>query len=176
MSDRPVTSRAKAAGPGFVLLVAAGLGLSLVPGVRAQPPGPESFGKTPTTPMELWDAADYLVRTGQPAQAVPYLNQFLKADPDDDTLMRVRDRYGVGSILRLQDHPETRALAAPLAARLGEATRRNATRAERVNRFIADLTRTREEQDYAVERLREAGPYAVPALLKELERSGITPE
>ena len=54
--------------------------------------------------MELWDAADYLVRTGQAEQAVPYLNQFLKSNPDDATLMRVRDRYGVGSILRLQDY------------------------------------------------------------------------
>jgi len=176
--DRPITSRA-AAGPGWVgLLVAAGLSLPLgfPAGAHAKPPGPESFGKTPTTALELWDAADYLVRTGQPGQAVPYLNQFLKANPDDATLMQIRDRYGVGSILRLQDYPETRALAAPLAGKLGEATRRHATSPDRINRFIADLGKTREEQDYAVERLREAGPFAVPALLGLLDNASLGPE
>src|SRR4051812_13558974 len=78
---------------------------------RGQAPGPETFAKTPTTPMELWDAADYLVRTGQVAQAVPYLNQFVRSQPDDETLLAIRDRYGVGSILRLEDHPQTRGVA-----------------------------------------------------------------
>ena len=126
--------------------------------------------------MELWDAVDYLVRTGQAKEAVPYLNKFLKSNPDDATLMQVRDRYGMASILRLQDHPETRALAAPLAGKLGDATRRHATRPDRINRFIADLGKTREEQEYAVERLREAGPYAVPPLLKAVSKAGSAPK
>jgi len=173
VSDRPVTSRAAAV---FGLAVAVGLTFSPAPAARAQPPGPETFGKTPTTPLELWDAADYLVRTGQARKAVPYLRQFLGQKPDDATLIELRDRYGARSILRLQDDPATRALAEPIANMLAGATRRNATDPGRVARFVADLTKSREEQSYAVERLREAGPYAVPSLLKELETPSRTPE
>lgn len=169
VNGRPIASLAAAAG--LVLTLA----LALAPGAAAQPPGPESFGKVPTTPLELWDAADYLVRTGQAPRAVPYLNKFLAGKPDDATLIAIRDRFGARSILRLQDDPSTRALAEPLAAMLAQATRRHSTRPERLARFIADLTKSREEQDYAVERLREAGPFAVPPLVKELERPGLAP-
>jgi len=166
--DRPALARTLAFV--FALAIAPALPSS------AQPPGPETFGKTPTTPLELWDAADYLVRTGQAAQAVPYLNQFMQGKPDDATLIQIRDRYGARSILRLQDDPATRALAEPLTTMLAQATRRNATRPDRIARFIADLSKSQAEQDYAVERLREAGPFAVPALMKELERPSLSPE
>ncbi len=38
------------------------------------------------------------------------------------------------------------------------------------------LPKTREERTYAVERLREAGPYAVPALIQELGRPALPPD
>src|SRR4051794_40322925 len=108
VSDRPVNSRV-AAGFGFGLTVVAafGIGPGIVPEAHAQPSGPQVFAKTPTTPLELWDAADYLVRTGQAPQAVPYLQKFLQSKPDDASLLQVRDRYGARSILRLQDDPST---------------------------------------------------------------------
>src|SRR4051812_9004919 len=99
---------------------------------RGQVPGPEVFVNTPTTPAELWDAADYLVRTGQAAKAVPYLNKFVASQPDDDTLLAIRDRYGVGSVLRLDDYPETRPIAKAVVDMLAAAQLRNATRPERI--------------------------------------------
>jgi CheY-like chemotaxis protein len=139
-------------------------------------PGPEVFVKAPETPLELWDAVDYLVRTGQVKQAVPYLDAFLKQNPDDATLLQVRDRYGPGSILRLQDYPETRARARTLVDMLAAASRRSATQPERLSRYIDALTKSPEEQQYGVERLREAGPYAVPALVEAMQRDGLDPE
>ena len=50
------------------------------------------------------------MRTGQVQQAVPYLNSFVQSQPDDETLLQIRDRYGAGTILRLGDYPQTRAL------------------------------------------------------------------
>src|SRR5262245_24985078 len=143
---------------------------------RGQVPGPESFAKEPQTPLELWDAVDYLVRTGQAKQAAPYLDKFLKSKPDDATLLQIRDRYGIGSILRLEDAPETRGHAEALAAMVNAATKRNATQPERIGRFVDALTKSNEEQAYAVERLREAGPDAVPALLKAIDRPNISRE
>jgi CheY-like chemotaxis protein len=167
--DRLATSCAVAC------LVAAAAALP-APEARGQAPGPEIFRKDLKDPMELWDAADYLVRTGQAKQAVPYLNQFLKSKPDDATLLAIRDRYGVRSILRLQDDPATRPLAAPVTEMLNAAARRNATRPERIARFVAALTKSKEEQAYAVERLKEAGPYAVPFLIEALGRPGLPAE
>ncbi len=134
----------------------------------AQAPGLESFARKPTTPLENWEVADYLIRAGQPEQAVPYLKAFLAANPDDDTLLAVRDKYGTGSVLRLIDDAATRPLAQTITSKLSEASRRAATRPERVQRFIAALKASTEERKYAIDRLREAGPYAVPPIIKAL--------
>ena len=83
--------------------------------VWAQAPGPELFAKEPRTPLELWDAVDYLLRTSQAKKALPYIDRFLKSKPDDATLIAIRNRYGPGSILRLSDDPATRPFAQPLA-------------------------------------------------------------
>jgi hypothetical protein len=165
--------------PALALAVGLGLGLggaALPPGpARAQAPGPESFARTPETPPELWDAADYLVRTGQARQAVPYLKQFLKANPTDEQLLEIRDRYGVGSVLRLDDDAATRDLAAPLLARFNAAAQRQARDPGRLRRFVAALSGTAEEQQYAVEQLRRAGAHAVPPIVDALSRPEVAP-
>ncbi len=89
--------------------------VGLAPEAQAQIPGPELFAKEPRTPLELWEAVDYLVRTSQAKKAVPYLDKFVKSEPDDATLIAVRNRYGLGSILRLNDDPATQPFAEPIA-------------------------------------------------------------
>ena len=150
----------------LVLMAVALAGLNAPTPALAQAPGPESFAQEPRTPMELWSAIDYLVRTGQSKKAVPYLDTFMKSQADDATLVEIRDKYGAGSILRLADQPATSKYAQPLAERLTAAVRRHATQPERISRAVAGLTGTTEEQAYAVARLKEAGPYAVPFLVE----------
>jgi hypothetical protein len=144
------------------------------PSMASQPPGPELFAKEPKTPIELWEAADYLIRTGQAQKAVPYLEKFQRSQPDDATLVAVRERYGPGSFLRLDSDPVTRPFAKPLIDALAVASRRYATRPDRIARSIAELTSSPAEQDYAVRRLREAGPSAVPFLIDALRRPGLS--
>ena len=134
----------------------------LTAAVDAQVPGPESFVQEPRTPMELWSAIDYLVRTGQIKQAVPYLDKFMSSQLDDATLIQIRDKFGTGSLLRLEDDPATRKYAQPLVEKLTEAARRHAVHPDRIARFVAALSKSTEEQEYAIARLKEAGPYAVP--------------
>ena len=138
----------------------------------AQAPGAEGFATEPKTPLELWDAVDYLVRVGQAGQAVPYLQKFLESKPDDATLLAIRDKYGAGSILRLAEFPETRDTARPLLERLTAASRRSAAAPERLREAVAGLAASRAEQRDALDRLREAGPYAVPPLVAALRDSG----
>ena len=80
----------------------------------AQAPGPELFAKEPQTPMELWEAVDYLLRTGQAKKALPYIDKFMKAKPDAATWIAIRNRFGPGSILRLSDDPLTQTFAQAL--------------------------------------------------------------
>jgi hypothetical protein len=167
-------SRRLAAGLSALVVV---VGISIGPldqPVKAQPPGPELFAKEPQTPMELWSAVDYLVRTNQVKKAVPYLERFMKSSPDDATLIAIRNRYGLGSILKLFDDPATRPHAKPLADALAAASRRFAIQPDRIARFIAELTETPTEQAYAVRHLREAGPYAIPPLVEALGRPGLS--
>ncbi len=185
VNERPAAHRAAAIGFGLALSLSVftppawsqtpskKAAVELAPVRRAPAP---IYTKTPTTPVEFWDAADYLLRTGQPADAVPYLNMFVKSNPDDLTLLSIRDRYGARSFLQLQDYPETRRFAEPLVNKLGEASRRNATNPERIHRYITALTKSKEEQDHGVAQLRQAGSYAVPALAKELDQPGLSPE
>jgi hypothetical protein len=143
---------------------------------EGQAPGPELFAREPRTPIELWEAADYLMRTGQAPKAVPYLDKFQKGRPDDATLVAVRDRFGAGSFMRLVDDPATQPFAQPLTEALAAAARRYATRPDRLARSIAELTLTPAEQEYALRRLWEAGPYAVPPLIEVLRRPGLSRE
>src|SRR5262249_39444515 len=151
---------------GLAALSAIGMALLVAlanPSVSAQPPGPELFAREPRTPMELWEAADYLIRTGQAKLAVPYLDRLQKTQPDDAAWIAIRDRYGPGSFLRLDSDPLTRPFARPFADALAAAVRRHVTNSDRLARYIAELTQTPAEQDYGIRHLREAGPYARPA-------------
>ncbi len=141
---------------------------------RAQAPGPELFAREPRTPAELWEAADYLIRTGQGPKAVPYLDRFLKAEPDDATMIAVRDRFGVGSFLRLDAEPATKPFARPLADRLAAAARRHPSRPGAIDRLIRELLLTPAERGYALRRLWEAGPYAIPPMLSALREPGLS--
>ncbi len=163
--------------PSVLIVLALGLaGLNAGPRARAQAPGPELFAQEPKTPLELWSAIDYLVRTGQSKKAVPYLEKFTKAQIDDATLVEIRDRYGSGSILRLADDPATSRYAQPLVERLTAAVRQYAVEPERIRQAVAELMGTKEEQAYADAHLREAGPYAVPFLVEALQRPDLTPQ
>jgi CheY-like chemotaxis protein len=155
------------------------LGLALAPGVApsalAQVPGRDAFAREPKTPLETWEVVSYLIRVGQPDQAAPYIKKFLDLNPDDAAMLEVRDTYGVGSILALSDYPETRPFAKTLADRLAQASIRMATDPERMDRAIVGLSKSREEQAVAVDRLRQAGSYAIPPWLRALNVAGLDP-
>ncbi len=158
----------------FALILAAATGLSRP--LHAQAPGVELFAKEPKTPLELWDAIDYLLRSGQVKKALPFLDKFQKSNPDDATWNVIWNRYGPASVLSLGDDPATRQYVAPFSEAMAAAHRKIATDPKRIEGFVASLTRSREEQDYAVRGLRRAGADAIPFLIKAVSRPGIKAE
>ena len=65
-------------------------------------------------------------------------------------------------------------LRLPMAEAMAAAARQYATRPERLSQFVTELTKTPEEQDYAVRHLREAGPDAIPFLIEALARPDLS--
>src|ERR1017187_2540150 len=133
-------NRFKASGLAYLIVLLA-LMVPNMPGlsvpVSAQVPGPELFAKEPRTPLELWDAIDYLLRTDQAKKALPFLDKFVKSQPDDVTLIAIRNRYGLGSILLLSDDASTRPFAKPLSEAMISAARKYVTQPDRIARFVA---------------------------------------
>lgn len=173
---RPGRSRRRALALALAVAASPFLGGADRPAHAQQPsgvPGRDAFSHEPKTPLEAWEMVDYLMKVGQPEEAAPYVKKFLADNPNDATLLKVRDEYGVGSILRLSDSPATRPYASALARRLADAAVRNATDPARIDRFVAILSRTSDERSYAIDRLREAGPAAVPPIIAELNRAGV---
>jgi HEAT repeat protein len=163
---------ARLLGPAFAL----GMALAVPgPAALAQVPGRDAFAREPKTPLETWEVASYLIRIGQPAQAAPYIKKFLDQKPDDAAVLEVRDTYGIGSILALSDDPATRPYARPMADLVAGAASRTATEPTRIARAIEGLTKSKAEQDAAVDRLREAGPYAVAPLIQAIGVAGLEP-
>ena len=143
------------------------------PGARARSRSPRSRGR----PLELWDAVDYLVRTGQAEQAVPYLNKFLKSQPDDATLLddpRPLRRRLDPAAGRLPGDPR----ATPSPWSTSWRRRRGGTRPGPSGSpgSSTALTKTPEEQEYAVERLREAARTPCPSWSRRSSGPGSRPE
>ncbi|WP_435015383.1 HEAT repeat domain-containing protein [Tundrisphaera sp. TA3] len=139
-------------------------------------PAGGAFAREPRNPRETWAIVDYLMKVGQPEQAAPYVKRFLDANPDDQTILLIRDEFGAGSILRLSDELATRPYARPLAQKLAAASAKAASDVTRLGEAIEALTGTAEEQVVALEQIREAGSFAVPPLIRALEEQGRTPE
>jgi hypothetical protein len=174
MISRPRSTRIRTLG--LALILAASPFLQGSNGVAlAQIPARDAFSHEPTTPLESWELASYLIKIGQPELAAPYVKKFLDANPDDATLLEVRDTYGAGTVLSLSDFPETRPYARPLAEKLAEASVRSSTNPERMEKFVSALSKSKAEQRYAVERLREAGSFAIPLIVKALSVTGLEP-
>lgn len=157
------------------LAVAVGLTLAATPPALAQL-GAEQFAKNPETPSELWEAADYLVRVGRSDQAAAFIQRFLESNPRDETLLQIRDRYGVGSILRLEDQPLTKGLGVEVIGRIREAAARTARDPERLQRLAGLLAATAEERVIALEGLRPSGSYAIAPILQVAADPGMKPE
>ena len=149
----------------------------LSPSALAQRPGPELFAKEPQTPIELWEAADYLIRTGQADEGGAVSRQVpeepaRRRDPGRDPgPVRGRARSCGWTTTRRPGRSPGRWPTPWRRPRGGTPRGPTGSRGS-----SPTLTQTPEEQDYAVRRLREAGPYAVPSLIEALRQPGLSPQ
>lgn len=125
----------------------------------------------PRTPQTLMDAVVLMTDLARPGLARLYLEKLLEANPDDETLLKLRDKYGPATFLRLSNDKRLQPESITLLERINAAFRKGATDPVRVDKLIAQLGKSAAEREVAILQLRNAGSYAAARLVAALNRS-----
>jgi hypothetical protein len=147
---------------------------------QPQPPAPQAKAedepperklgllRPPQTPEDLWGAAAFSLAVGRADFAADYLDKLLASDMPADLLIKIREEQGATTLSKMLAVRELRDKAATLIRRADQAARDRATDPERIQKFIAYLTRTAQHRAYGVQQLRSAGADAIPHLVQAL--------
>jgi hypothetical protein len=141
-------------------------------GAKAQPPLEDNPLLTePRTPQTLMDAVVLMTDLARPGLAKMYLEKLLEANPDDATLLKLRDQHGPATFLRLSNDKRLQPESITLLEQVNAAFRKGATDPARVDRLIGNLSKTAAEREVAILQLRNAGSYGAARLVAALNVS-----
>lgn len=161
----------------FVLAVAmifASMAVLATRPLAAQPPGkgpiPERTPllKEPTTPEGMFAAALLMVDLARMDLAAQYLEQFEGTSPDDEMLIKLRDKHGTGDFLKLARTKELQPRSTRLLEQMNAAAKRQAEDPAFVNALVQRLTQGQTNRGLAIAELRNAGVCVVPEILKQM--------
>jgi hypothetical protein len=156
---------------------------ALAPAVelRAQPPAdasdPDAVAQTaptlepsplltePKSPEALFDAIVLMLDLDRPGLALRYMQQLLTEDPDDATILKMRDKHGPAVFLELSNDTRLQPASITLLEKMNEAFRQYAADPARMDRLVQDLTGTPQEREVAIIQLRNTGKVAIPRML-----------
>ena len=125
----------------------------------------------PRTPQTLMDAVVLMTDLARPGLARLYLEKLLEANPDDETILKLRDRHGPALFLRLSNDKRLQPESITLLERVNEAFRKGASDPVRVDKLIGQLSKTAAEREVAILQLRNAGSYGAARLIAALKTS-----
>ena len=126
---------------------------------------PGIFLQEPTTPDEMFDAVVVTVDLARFQLAAKYLQKFIDQQPDDETIVRLRQKYGPVLFLRLTNIDELKPRADELLERVNKVYRDWDNNPQRIDALIAELEGTPREREAALQHLRGIGAAVVPRLL-----------
>lgn len=149
--------------------VIASLIVGAVPRISFAQDQPSPFVVEPQGQEELFDAIALSVRLARPRLAQQYLMKFLATNPNDDAILKLRDKHGPAIFLKFSNIEELQPQGKQLLDRVNAATRRRGVDPDQLNKLITALAGTPAEQRVAVATLRGAGPSVVPVILKKME-------
>jgi hypothetical protein len=133
----------------------------------------------PKTPAEWFAALEFELNTGQYESALYYLRGFLASNPTDKDLATIERDRGFAAILRLRSirwstdaktDAEGRQLAEQAIERVNAAVKRELGDAQRIARYIRNLSASPEERAYAIAELQRSGALAVPQIVATLRQ------
>ena len=127
--------------------------------------------KEPTTPEAMFKSAVLMVDLARMDLAVRYLEQFDDTSPDDEMLIKLRDKYGAGDFLKLARIPELQPRATRILERLNAAAKKQAEDPAFVDALVKRLTQGLTKREIAIAELRNAGPGVVPEILRQMSEA-----
>lgn len=136
-------------------------------------PQPSPLLTEPTTPDELFSSVLLLVELGRFDLAGKYLAQFADGDVNDELLIKLRDQHGTGSFLKLSRIPELQPSGKNVLGRLNKASQGQVDDPAFVDAMIARLMGNSTDREIAYRELRNAGPRAVPQMLRVLSTTQV---
>lgn len=125
----------------------------------------------PRTPQTLMDAVVLMSDLARPGLAHLYLQKLLESNPDEETLLKLRDKHGPALFLRLSNDKRLQPESITLLDQVSLAFRKGATDPVRVDKLIGQLSKTAAEREVAILQLRNAGTYGAARLLAALNRT-----
>ncbi|WP_437201139.1 hypothetical protein [Planctomicrobium sp. SH664] len=137
--------------------------------VPAKPPAESPLVIQPTTVDGYFDATLLMVKLARPELARYYLEQLLNQNPAESDLLALRDKYGTGTFVELTGVEALQPLADQLVDKLTQAVRNLGNQPGYVQNILPRLNGSTRERAEALTELRHLGPYAVPAILTELQ-------
>ncbi len=127
--------------------------------------GPSPLLTEPQDPEALFDAVVLMLDLDRPGLALRYLKQVLAEEPDDATILKMRDKHGPAVFLELSNDKRLQPDSIALLDRMNEAFRQYAADPARMDRLVNNLTGTPQEREVAIIQLRNTGKVAIPRML-----------
>lgn len=124
----------------------------------------------PKTPEESFAAALLMVDLARIDLARKYLEQFESSSPDEAMLVKLRDKHGTADFLKLARIKQLQPLSSDLLERLNVASRKQSEDPGYVDRLIERLGQGPVQRELAIVELRNAGPRAVPQVIRQMGR------
>jgi CheY-like chemotaxis protein len=134
----------------------------------ADPAAESPLPREPETAEQYFDAVLLTLRLNRPQVAARYLDSLLQLNPDDPTLLAIRERHGTGTYLELTRVPELQPQAEELLNRVTAAALKRINDPAFVDSVIDRLAGSPREHAEAINELKYLGPSAAPPLLQRL--------
>ena len=140
------------------------------PGKLVAAPEPSPLLIEPKTPEEFFASTLLMVDLARMDLARKYLERFDSEAPDDELLIKIRDKHGTGEFVKLARIQELQPLSSQMLERLNVLARKQSEDPAFVDGLIARLVGDPTQRELAIRELRNAGPRAVPQILRQMSK------
>jgi hypothetical protein len=122
----------------------------------------------PKTADELVRGVILTLKLARPELARRYVEALVKMEPDDETLLKLRDQYGTALFLQLSRNKDLQPASTDLLNMLTKAAGKGVGDPARVQILIDQLSGSVRERELAIAELQHLGPYAVGPIVKSM--------
>ncbi len=131
-------------------------------------PADALMAKAPETPEELFGAVLRMLQLSRPKLARKYLDALLKLDPDDGTILAIRNKFGTDAFIRLARLESLQPSSEELLNRLNAAAQRQLNDPVFQEKLVSDLKSDVRRREAAINTLSALEEQAAVLLVKQI--------